>query len=55
MWHKIQHYFGWNLGSVVHFQKNGIQWVAFMCNGCGNLSGITKSIFQPIGHDHKEG
>ena len=50
-WHRIQHYFGWNVGCVVHFERDGVECVAFMCNGCGKLAGIQPSRQFYLFHD----
>lgn len=40
MWHRLEHWLGWNTGHIVYFPRNGREWMAFMCDGCGELIGM---------------
>lgn len=41
MWHRVAHWLGWNLGTVVSaLDRQGTVWIGFKCDACGKVSGI---------------
>jgi hypothetical protein len=37
-WHRIEHWLGWNIGTVESEWRDGSVWVCFRCGQCGKLS-----------------
>lgn len=37
VWHRVQHWFGWQLGTVTHVERDGHVFVTFRCTQCGEL------------------
>jgi hypothetical protein len=43
IFHRIAHLFGWNVGRIASWtDDDGGAFVAFRCDGCGELQGIER-------------
>lgn len=40
IFHKIEHWLGWNHGVCDSFYKDGKLYMSFLCTGCGKRSDI---------------
>jgi hypothetical protein len=40
LWHRVEHYFGWNTGRVEVWYAGQQLMVGFMCDGCHRIDSV---------------